>query len=970
MSFRTVWGMVVVLGLAAGPVYAQVSAEGSIRGVARDAQGGVLPGVSITATSPAAPRGVTTVTDAEGGYRLQNLVPGEYAVAAELQGFSRVERLGLQMRAGLNIVVDVTLQVGNVGETIEVRGETPMLESERSSKTVNISGELQRRLPLSGRKDFSDFLEITPGVTARGFDQASGGQVYMLRGTDIENHVTQVDGADMGSFRQNWAGLYMGLSTDAVADVQVKTAGADASSPLGVGLITQVATPSGTDRLKGAASAAFTSKSWNGNNSGPGESPAITEVFQPDLSLGGPLLRGRAWFFGAFRYTRRDVGISRDASQLATLQALQPNFSPFDNSSRSKYYYVKGTTQLSAKHQLYGFYQYDLNPEEANWAYSASKLYVSTFGGKGVGSRLQSVWSDRLTTKVLYAYNDKSLNGTLSAYENYPGVGPGIEVYSSAALSAGRLTGAGQVAQLNNLPSRSAQPATKATFSADATYYLNPAAAWLGDHELQTGLYVQQFGYTSTIDYSNGGDALWQGVLNSAANPAAGYTVFSRRVYDRASVRNADVGAHDYAVYLQDAWKLTPRLTFNIGARFDQVAATDQLFDVSIMDAWHFGPRFGAIYALTANRTSILRGTWGRVHDIPNSTYLGTAGTQAAGYTDYLDNNLDGVFETTLPQPASSRVSSDRVIDPERHQPFIDEWLAGYQQQLRGQLSVDVSWVHREYKDRPALVEINGIYDGGVFSGVRDQSQNLIYQVTNNIWNSFVYNGAEITVAKRTTKMQLLGSYSRNFQHLDGDWQPNDPASFIQPEAFANDRGLGTIRGNETNSLSGTSDTRSPSWQKHTFRLGATYFLPWGVMASGNLTVLSGPYTGPVVERIAAADPRFGPATVVLSNGRSVSNPLATTIRFVGPTRGDGQLQADALSMLNLRAGKDFKFGNQRLELAFDVFNALNGNTFQQFKSGGNQTYSSNYGIAADGSMQGQSRQFARSGQFSVRYAF
>jgi outer membrane receptor protein involved in Fe transport len=961
--------MLIAIGLTAGPVHAQVSAEGTIRGVARDTQGGVLPGVTMSASSPAAPRGITTVTDAEGAYRLQSLVPGEYRVTAELQGFSRVERVGLEIRAGLNIVVDVTLQVGHVGETIEVRGETPMLESERSAKTVNISGELQRRLPLSGRKDFSDFLEITPGVTARGFDQASGGQVYMLRGTDIENHVTQVDGADMGSFRQNWAGLYMGLSTDAVADVQVKTAGADASSPLGVGLITQVATPSGTDRLKGSASFAFTSKSWNGDNSGPGESPAISEVLQPDLSVGGPLLRGKAWFFGAFRYTRRDVGISRDASQLAALEALEPTFSPFDNSSRSKYYYVKGTTQLTSKHQLYGFYQYDLNPEEANWAYSASKLYVSTFGGHGIGSRLQSVWTDRLTTKVLFAYNDKSLNGTLSAYDNYPGTGPGIEVYSSAALSGGRLAGAGQVAQLNNLFSRSAQPATKATFSADATYYLS-SGGWLGNHELQTGLYVQQFGYTSTINYSNGGDAQRQAVLNSSANPAAGYTFFNRRVYDTPSVRNADVAAHDYAVYLQDAWKLTPRLTLNLGVRFDQVSATDQLFDVDVLDAWHFGPRFGVTYALTGNRTSILRGTWGRVHDIPNSTYLGTAGTQAAGYTDFFDNDLDGVFETVLPQPASSRLSSDRVIDPDRHQPFIDEWLAGFQQQFPGQMSVDVSWVHRAYKDRPALVEINGIYDGGVFSGVRDESQNLIYRVTNNIWNSFVYNGFEVTVAKRTAKTQLLGSYSRNFQHLDGTWQPNDPASFIQPDAFPNDRGLGTIRGNETNSLSGTSDTRSPSWQKHTLRVGGSYFLPWGLVASGNLTIMSGPYTGPVVERLDAADPRFGPPTLRLSNGRTIANPLSTTIRFVGPTRGDGQLEADPLSMLNLRVGKDFKLGEDRLEIAFDVLNALNGDTFQQFKSGGNQTYNANYGIAADGTMQGQSRQFARSGQLSVRFAF
>jgi len=109
---------------------------------------------------------------------------------------------------------------------------------------------------------------------------------------------------------------------------------------------------------------------------------------------------------------------------------------------------------------------------------------------------------------------------------------------------------------------------------------------------------------------------------------------------------------------------------------------------------------------------------------------------------------------------------------------------------------------------------------------------------------------------------------------------------------------------------------------------------------------------------------------VTLANGRTVSNPLATTIRFVGPTRGDGQIETDPLTTLNLRVGKALNLGGRRLEVAYDVFNALNANAFQQFKSGGNQTYSANYGLAADGSIQGQSRQFARAGQLSVRLQF
>lgn len=964
--------VVALLGVAAAES-AQVTADGSIRGIVRDEQGGVLPGVTITATSPAAPRPVVAISDAEGVYRLLNVLPGEYVIAAELQGFSRLQRAGIVITAGLNLTVDIALQIGAIGETIQVVGDTPMLETEKSSKTVNISGELQRALPLTSRKDFSDFLEVTPGVTARGFDQASGGQVYMVRGTDIESHVTLVDGADMGSFRQNWAGLYVGLSTDALQDVQVKTGGSDASSPIGVGAITQVATQSGTNLLRGAGGFIFSAQSWNGSNVAAGESAATTEVFQPEGALGGPIVRDRAWFFGTFRYTRRNVGISRDATQLAVLQALRPGFDTFDNQSRSKYYFAKGSAQLSTRHQLTGFYQYDLNPDETNWAYSADKLNISAFGGKGVSSRLTSSWTNELTTRAMVSYNDKSLNGTLDAYDKYPGTGPALNIFSSTAISGGNPTGQGQVGEGDNLVTRSAQPASKFTVSADATYY---KSGWIGSHELQTGIYLQNYEYSSTVNYANNGAALIDAVLKNPADPTAGHTIFRQRVYDRPSVRAVDVQAHDYAFYLQDSWKASSRITVNAGVRFDQITINDRLFDVTTMDAWHIGPRLGLNYALTEDRNNMLRTSWGRVHDLLNGTLLPTAGSAVAGFTDSYFSPVDGTPTNQVTQPAATRVSSDRRLDPDRRQPYINEWMAAYQRQFPGQLALDVAWVNREYRDRPALVESNGIYDGGVFGGVVDPSQNLIFLNTNNEWNRFVYNGFEVTVSKRTRSVQILGSYGRNFQHIDGTWQPNDPASFIQPEAFPNDRGLGTIRGstgagqNVSNSLSGTEDTRSPSWQKHVMRIAGSYNAPRGIIASVSYSLQSGPYTGPVVTQLAAADPAFGPRTITKSNGQTMSNPLFTTVRFAGATRGDAQLEADALQTLNLRVGKNFSFGGQKLDVAFDIFNALNGGTFQQFKSGGNQTYNVNYGLNADGTMQGQSRQFARAGQLSVRFQF
>ena len=195
-------------------------------------------------------------------------------------------------------------------------------------------------------------MDLTPGIMSRSTDQF-GGSVYFLRGTENENHVVQVDGVDAGSFRQNWPGQFLGLSSEAVADIQIKTAGVDAAAPLAEGMVINIATPSGTNRLKGSVGSVFTARSWNGNNT-PGGTPVISQTVQPDLAVGGPIKKDRAWFFGTFRYTDRSTGISRNAELLSILDALVPGFQPFDNTGKLKFGSLKVNTQLTPKHQLPG----------------------------------------------------------------------------------------------------------------------------------------------------------------------------------------------------------------------------------------------------------------------------------------------------------------------------------------------------------------------------------------------------------------------------------------------------------------------------------------------------------------------------------------------------------------------------------------------------------------------------------------
>ena len=344
--------------------------------------------------------------------------------------------------------------------------------------------------------------------------------------------------------------------------------------------------------------------------------------------------------------------------------------------------------------------------------------------------------------------------------------------------------------------------------------------------------------------------------------------------------------------------------------------------------------------------------------------------------TDTYDTRGDGSFATALVTPAQTQVAANRRIDPDRHQSFTDEILLGYRRQLPGQISLDATFIRRAYKEMPAQIDINGIYTDGVFRGYEDVSQNAILLQTNNVWNTPIYTGLEVVGSQRTRRSQFVVGYTRGFQHLEGTWQPNDPASFIQPTAFANDRGIGSIRGNENNSLTGTAQARNPMWIKHALRLAGSYNAPWGLTLSSTLSIFSGPYTGPIVSVPVSAGPavRSGDIGAVQRAHRVES--LATTVRFAYPSRGEGQLQAPTLAQWNARVGRRFALGNRRFEIALSVLNITNRDALQEFLGGGapntgsNQIGSPNFAYGPDGTFRGQNRQAARTAQLSLQFEF
>jgi hypothetical protein len=963
----TVTVIFILLGSITHHAHAQTTADGTIHGHITDSNGATVSNAKITARSPDVGGTFTATSDAEGNYRLTELPPGEhYSVQTDITGFERFERAGLIVRAGLNVTVDIQLKIGSESQVVEVAGDAPLIDTQSAEQATNLSGELLRNIPVTGRHDWSDSLQITPGIISASSD-AEGGQTYFLRGSENENHATLLDGMDIGSFEQNWPSNTISIANESLGDIQIKTGANDASSPAAMGMVINIGSPVGSDQYHGSFYYLIGPASLNGNNV-PNGNAAASASQQPDFSLGGPIVKEHAWFFFSGRYIHRDDGISQTATQDTYLKQIYPVFNTFANASRGFVFLGNSSVQVGQRHRLMAIVQYDSRKQDANYQWYTQNIAKNQYGGGAYGLRFISQWTSRLSTRFLISYNNKGVNTSLSSIG---GVGnkPEEDIYTGFAASAGTLLAQGSsIATLNNLSAVTVNPAQKESFTGDATYYV--PKAW-GSHEFGVGFYLQPHELSKvTTYYANGGGIVQEdAALNNVNDPTQGFTIFhTHSANNTSSYLSSYIGANDYAWYVQDRWHPFPRLSITAGLRPDWISGRDDQFKVTTQHSWNWAPRVGGAFVLTRDQRNVVRASWTKITDITNASYLGTAATSTVTTTDTYYNK-DGSILNTIVNPASTSSFLGKTFDPGRHQGYVREWLVGYRTQLKGGVVIDASYIDREYRDRPAEIDTNQIYtttaNGTVWNGLVNSALNNTYLITNNKWNWFVYQGYEITVSKQAKNVQLFSTYTYSPDHLAGTFQPNDPTAIIEPTKFANNAGLGSVRGDVTNDWTG--DTRDRMWQRNQARVGVTYRAPWGIRLSSTLTAQSGTPGGPVITNLTALGTpyagQYGPATMTIA-GRTVSNPLATTNRFAYKDRGTGQIWCPWLIQWNTLVGRDFKITDrQTIEADLNIYNILNGGAAQQFVNGNNIASPATFGSL-------QNVQQPRSAQISLRYHF
>jgi len=182
MRARTGWVSLAVGVFLTAPAYAQVG-QGRLTGTAADAQGAVLPGVTVTVVSPALIGTRTAVTEADGKYLLVSLPSGTYKLTFDLQGFRQFIRENVQVVLGQTITVDAQLQIGGLAENVVVTGASPVVDVATTKVGTHLSGEELTGIPNS--TDVWGALSEAPGVRMQGFDvggshksQQSGYEVF------------------------------------------------------------------------------------------------------------------------------------------------------------------------------------------------------------------------------------------------------------------------------------------------------------------------------------------------------------------------------------------------------------------------------------------------------------------------------------------------------------------------------------------------------------------------------------------------------------------------------------------------------------------------------------------------------------------------------------------------------------------------------------------------------------------------
>lgn len=893
--FFPVFILISIFVLTTAVVEAQ-RVTGSIRGTVTDEEGVPLPGVNVTLVSEALIGGThSDVTAGSGSYRFPALPPGEYKLTFAIEGFQTVVVEKVRVTVGGTVDQDVIMKLATVQEQLVITGETPLVDATNPGTSTNYTQEYIENTPIA-RFTFFDFVQMAPASSPMRFDNTAFS--HSIMGSNTNENMYQMDGTDLTSALTGAAWPWP--STDIVEEIEILDIGAPAEYGNYQGAVINVVTKSGGNDFHGDANFFFQTQGLTASNvtidgEGPDGEP-VPYSFHRDrytdftAQVGGPIVKDKLWFFGGVQ-TRRE-----HFSEPGT----PPEFPKKEDDDR---FFVKATYDINHKNQIQASLHNDYYaiPGEI----SRTKPFDTALTETGNNPTPNALWTSIINEKTIlevryagfYGHDvGEPQNGQYNSgrYDFYTGY------YSGGIISW--YDGDIWKSQVNG----------------KLSYYADNFLG--GTHDFRFG-----------VQYSNAGNdyiyAITNGVLyyDYAGYP---YTAYFQLPY------HIGANVNSIGFFADDTFTPTENLTLSLGVRVDH--STGSIPDFPQLDAagnstgtiikglgkvadWNVvSPRIGFTYRFPWKKATQIRGHYGRYYQALLTPYLQRAGPARSRIEGRAFNEDTGEYDDLF---FAFDPSSQIQIDPDLKDPYTDQFAVGFDHEIAPNLAIGASYVHKRSRDFVGTLNIGAQYDPvefidpvtgqpiTVLNQVNDPTEDNLYFITNPDFFYSDYNGFIVTVTKRMTNWQVIGSLtiSKTMGFHAGSGLPpgDDQDSSFFPSANA-------AFGQDANDYI-NADGLLNGDRTYIFKLQGSYALPWDMLLSGNFTAMTGT---PYARQIEVLD--------FLNQGS----------RTIFAEERDGSRRTPTVTLLDLRLEKVFVLDQRwSLSVTADLFNVFNNDAFYAVES-------------------------------------
>jgi hypothetical protein len=719
--------VIVIAGLAARtPLAAQGLETSRIHGVVRDGTASVIVDATVTLRGTHLGGSRESPTDDRGQFYFPILPAGTYELTVDAAGFARAIRSGIVVALDTTVRIDVSVMPAPVVDAVDVTTAAPVLDLRRSAVVTNVDEAMLQSLPV--KRELGEVLALAPGIMN---PTPVPGLVVAFGGTSGSNGL-YVDGVDVTEPRRQ--GPWLPVNYNWLEQVQVVSLGAGAQYAEFTGALANATLRSGRDRFAGLAEYWTTRWRWVDRNGSSIAGREILSWWDSSAQLGGPIRRQRAWFFGGLQFYRKEdrpTGFN----------------GPGTASEQNPRAILKLTTAVSEAARLEGHVQYNSrNVEAANASQS-----VSASAWNEIEQRDRS-WNVRLTrTLGQRTFFEARSGGFTTLLDEGPRSPNTVEapppsydersqVWSANASSYERR----DVTQLNS--------AAKVTREVERL---------LGSHSFEAAVEFKLSQSANASGYPGG--RLF--VTNN------GRVV---RLSEWAGDRTKASGRRT-ALYAQDRWTLSPRVTVNAGLRIDVNRASIPR-QGTILSTNPLSPRVGVAWTLDNSHRTVLKLHAGRYYDallMERVAFMDVAGLNPR--INYLVG-ADGE-RTPLGTPPSTTA---RAIDPDIRHSHMKQYVVALEREISRHTLLQALYTRSSYADFMGMIDTGSVWtptqiqdpgpdavfqtadDVGFFTAYRNTNPGNRFLYYTNPTDAFRrYDGLQVAASKRMSdNWHMQGSFT------------------------------------------------------------------------------------------------------------------------------------------------------------------------------------------------------------------